>query len=357
MTRDLMSGGHPACDASDFTVVEDTRTGRVVSSACLISQRFCYEGVELDAGLPELVGTDPDYRRRGLVREQFEVLHRWSERRGHLMQAIAGIANYYRRFGYEMAVWMGAGRRIYAQDVPGKSSGDGCEGSARSYRLRPASSSDAPFLRDLDRRARERYLLTSVRDETLWRYEAAGRDPESEVSLAVKIIEDASNEPLGYVCHAREPRDGTRQVYGYELAGGLSWLRANPFVLNALSEIGSEKLPSITFELGEHHPLYEAIPEPPLYDLDRKDQYSFYVRVPNLPAFLRHLAPTLERRLASSVAAGHTTSLKLSFYGRGLRLDLHSDRSAKLPFKPHNTSPRARGVEYSHVSRERVSRG
>ena len=106
-TRDLMSGDHPTCDASDFTVIEDTTTGSIVSSTCLIGQRFSYEGVEFDAGLPELVGTHPDYRRRGLIREQFEVLHRWSKERGHLMQAIAGIPYYYRRFGYEMAVYMG----------------------------------------------------------------------------------------------------------------------------------------------------------------------------------------------------------------------------------------------------------
>src|SRR5215203_7370411 len=142
-TRDLMSGDHPTCDASDFTVVEETRTGSIVSSACLIWQRFAYEGLEFDAGLPELVGTHPDYRRRGLVREQFEVLHRWSEERGHLMQAIAGIPHYYRRFGYEMAVYMGEGRRVYIQDVPGKpSSSDKGGGSPRSYRLRPATASD-----------------------------------------------------------------------------------------------------------------------------------------------------------------------------------------------------------------------
>jgi hypothetical protein len=33
--RDLMSGDHPTCDASDFTVVEDTATGAVVSSGRL----------------------------------------------------------------------------------------------------------------------------------------------------------------------------------------------------------------------------------------------------------------------------------------------------------------------------------
>jgi hypothetical protein len=332
-TRDLMSGDHPTCDASDFTVVEETRTGSIVSSACLIPQRFSYEGLEFDAGLPELVGTHPDYRRRGLVREQFEVLHRWSKERGHLMQAIAGIPHYYRRFGYEMAVYMGEGCRVYIQDVPRKpSSSDEGEGSRISYRLRPAAVSDAWFISDLHRRGRERSLLTSSRDEELWRYEVAGRNPESDESLEVNIVEDAAGRSAGYVCQMRDLRGGTVQVEGYELANAVSWLEATPFVLSELAKIAhkrtsdGEKPSSLTFVLGEHHPLYEVIPEPPLYRLDRRDHYSFYVRVPDLPAFLRHLAPVLEQRLASSVAAGHTGELEVSFYGDGLRLELDRGR-------------------------------
>jgi GNAT superfamily N-acetyltransferase len=332
-TSDLMSGDHPTCDASDFTVIQDTATGSIVSSACLIGQRFAYEGVEFDAGLPELVGTHPDYRARGLIREQFEVLHRWSKERGHLMQAIVGIPYYYRRFGYEMAVYMGWGRRIYVQDIPGKPSGshDG-QDSSRSYHLRPAKASDARFLSDLDHRARERYLLASSRDEGLWRYEVAVRDPQSDESVEVRIVENESGSPAGFVCHTRDLRDGTLEVCGYELANGVSWLEVTPFVLRELAEIGhkhdshEEKLASLTFALGEHHPLYDAIPEPPLYRLDRNDHYAFYVRVPDLTEFLRHVAPVLERRLAASVAAGHTREVKISFYGDGLRLELERGR-------------------------------
>jgi hypothetical protein len=336
-TRDLMMGDHPTCDASDFTVIEDTTTGSIVSSACLIGQRFSYEEVELEAGLPELVGTHLDYRRRGLVREQFGVLHRWSKERGHLMQAIAGIPNYYRRFGYEMAVYMGTGRRVYVQDLPGKPQiGNEGQGSPRSYHLRPARASDARFLSDLDRRARRRYLLTSSRDEGLWRYEVAGRDPESDESLEVRIVENAAGSPAGYVCHTRDLRDGTLEVDGYEIANGVSWLEVTPFVLSELTEIGhkhasdAKRLASLTFALGEHHPLYDAIPEPPLYRLDRHGHYSFYVRVPDLPGFLRHIAPVLERRLAASVAAGHTGELEVSFYGSGLRLELERGRLTKV---------------------------
>ena len=351
-TRDLMSGDHPTCDASDFTVIEDTTTGSIVSSTCLIGQRFSYEEAEFDAGLPELVGTHPDYRRRGLIREQFEVLHRWSKERGHLMQAIAGIPYYYRRFGYEMAVYMGWGRRIYVQDIPGKPSGShDAQDSSRSYHLRPATASDARFLSDLDHRARWRYLLASSRDEGLWRYEVAGRDPESDESLEVRIVENESGSPAGFVCHTRDLRDGTLEVYGYELANGVSWLEVTPFVLRELAEIGhkhdshEKKLASLTFALGEHHPLYDAIPEPPLYSLDRNDHYAFYVRVPDLPEFLRHVAPVLERRLAASVAAGHTCEVKVSFYGDGLRLELERGRlSAVEQWSPSVEEQRRRGL-------------
>ncbi len=76
-TRDLTLREHPTFDVSDFSVVEDTRSGAIVSSLNLISQTWSYSGIEFGVGRPELVGTHPDYPRRGLVRTQFEVIHAW----------------------------------------------------------------------------------------------------------------------------------------------------------------------------------------------------------------------------------------------------------------------------------------
>ena len=124
-TRDLSSRPHPSFTPADFTIVEDTRTGAIVSSLNLISQTWSYGGIDLPAGRPELVGTAPDYRRRGLVRAQFDVVHRWSAARGELMQGITGIPYYYRQFGYEMAVDLGGGRVAYAPHVPDAQAGRG----------------------------------------------------------------------------------------------------------------------------------------------------------------------------------------------------------------------------------------
>jgi hypothetical protein len=54
--------------------------------------------------------------------------------------------------------------------------------------------------------------------------------------------------------------------------------------------------------------------------------YAWYLRVADLPGFLRHVRPVLERRLAESPEAGYTGELTLDFYRGGLRLVLENGK-------------------------------
>ena len=74
------------------------------------------------------------------------------------------------------------------------------------------------------------------------------------------------------------------------------------------------------------HPAYDALP--PSAPVLTLPPYSWYVRVADLPAFVRHIAPALERRLAGSIIVGYTGEVKLSFYRGGLRLIFESGRLA-----------------------------
>jgi hypothetical protein len=59
------------------------------------------------------------------------------------------------------------------------------------------------------------------------------------------------------------------------------------------------------------------------------------VRVPDVAAFLRRIAPALERRLAGSFAAGYTGELPISFYRGGVKLGFESGRLAAVePLAP-----------------------
>jgi len=68
--RDLALGRHPTFRAADFLVVTEPREDAIVSSLNLIAQRWTYDGVGFGVGQPELVGTDSEYRKRGLVRDR-----------------------------------------------------------------------------------------------------------------------------------------------------------------------------------------------------------------------------------------------------------------------------------------------
>jgi len=126
-TRDLLARPHPTLKPDDFTIVEEASTGRIVSSLNLIPQTWTYEGIEFGVGRPELVGTLPEFRGRGLVRIQFDEIHKWCAERGYIVQAITGIAYFYRQFGYEMALDLAGRRYGYEPQVPKLKEGEEAE--------------------------------------------------------------------------------------------------------------------------------------------------------------------------------------------------------------------------------------
>ena len=183
-TRDLMRGDHPTTKAEDFLIVEDTRDGSIASTTCLISQVWKYGGIPFKVGRPELVATNPKYRNKGLVRAQFDELHRWSAERGELAQAITGIRYYYRQFGYEMTLNMPARRVGYkVSTLPLK------EGEAEPYVVRPATDEDIPFIASLVAEAEKRYFITLQRDEAYWRYVMHNISDGSYLHSEFNIIE------------------------------------------------------------------------------------------------------------------------------------------------------------------------
>jgi hypothetical protein len=326
-TMDLMSGAHPTSRASDFTVVEDTRTRRIVSSLCLIPEHWAYEGVPVDVGRVELVSTDPEYRGRGLVRAQFDVIHAWSAERGELMQGITGIPWFYRQFGYEMALQLHGGRMCSFADVPKLAAG-----TAEPFAVRPATEHDIAFLDNLYRSSAGRGALTYVLDHDAWCFLLTGATQRSTCRQLVRVIATAEGVPVGMIANRSHAWDDMLNVRAFELAPGVPWPAAAPSVLRYLAgpqpEIGHRpngEVQAVLFALGPDHPLYAAIP-----GLVVREQrpYAWYIRVPDVAAFLRRVAPALENRLAASCCAGHNGELKLSFYRSGVSLVFEEGRLA-----------------------------
>ena len=170
-TRDLMTRPHPTVSARDFTVVEDTRAGAIVSSLNLISQTWTYGGVPFGVGRIELVGTAPRPPAAGAGAAQFAVVHGWSRQRGELVQAITGIPWYSGSSATSTRSRSTAAARSSRPRPQGRGrslSRSGCG---------PAAEDDVQGLVDLDAAASRRYLVACQRDAALWRHELTGPSP------------------------------------------------------------------------------------------------------------------------------------------------------------------------------------
>ncbi len=319
--REFLDGSHPAIDYADITVVEDCHTGSIVSGLVLVPQKWSYGGIEFGVGRLELVATHPDYRRRGLISRQIEVLHDRSAACGHLMQVITDLMFFHQEFGYHAALVQRAGRGGWTRELP--TAADDCE----PVELRRATTADIPLLTHVDELSRGRSLLVCERDPALWRYELAGREPENMMRDEILVIVRGDRR-LGYVVvgyggipsfpvpswlPGRPVPESVVSISGLELLPEASWLDIVPSVVRQLAGTDGYML-----WLGTGHPAYDALGS---VLIRRPPNIGWFIRIPDLVVFLRHIAPVLERRLEQSDIHGLTGVLRLHFYTFGVRLD------------------------------------
>jgi hypothetical protein len=189
--------------------------------------------------------------------------------------------------------------------------------------------SDLPFLARLHQCSTRRYLISFPYDQAYWKlvtfdYFERNRDQ-------IRLITDAAGAPLGTVSH---PSWGEEEfaAYNLELMPGVSYLETLPPVLRAVCSIGEEyarsdenptALESLYLKLGPSHPAYAF-----LEDMQQRFMPNTmgYIRLVDLPGFLRHIAPLLEERIASSPICGYSRQVKIELYYRKEGLILHFEK-------------------------------
>ena len=325
--REHMSDKYPLLGSGDYGVVEDIRKegNPLVACTSLWHNRWEYEGIPFGMGQPEFVASDPSYRNKGLIRALFEMVHARSEAEGHMVQAITGIGHFYRQFGYEYALDLEGKRVVYTAQIPNLK-----EGEAEAYMLRDARPEDVPAIQHIYN-TRKVGVITSNVPDTYWLYlcEIHKSGNKEQRFPRLLVIVDMQGKACGYarVAADRSRTGNNYNVYTLDASPEMNLRAMMPSVLRELQRYGSqlpiryvtEQLPltQISFNLGRAHPVYDALGNlAPLYEAP----YAWYVRVRDVPAFLKHIAPALEKRLERSVVASYTGELKIDLYKSGLRM-------------------------------------
>jgi predicted N-acetyltransferase YhbS len=304
MTRDLFLR-HPDTSGDDLIFVEDQRTGQVVSSLCLIPWTWHYEESSLTSGEMGIVGTREEYRRQGLIRAQVSVFQQRLRVRGCALSHIQGIAYYYRQFGYQYAMPLEGGLRVTRRDV---------HASPLVHCIyRRAGVADIPVLMRLYAESSADTQIGTQRPEHVWRYlltTGEGSEMECETWL---MLDDAA-QIAGYF---RLPA----HHFGEELT------------VNEVSRLGFEQCVALLHHLvtlaEERHTPGVRLCLPATSVLTRVaasfgahdlGNYAWQVSVPDVVAFLRSIAPTLQRRVRQSPFAELSRDVPIGLYRQTVRL-------------------------------------
>lgn len=320
--------------AKDFLVARDAVSGQVVSSCCLIPQNIQYSGIPLKASQPELVGTDPAYRRMGVVSQQFAELHRWSEARGDDLQIIAGIPNFYRQYGYEMTI------SLQARRVAPLCALDGQSTEPTSLILEPAVPEDIPALRKLFTQEAKRVLVAHEWSELDWQYTLLDHQKGGCAAKRILLIRRSDGTLLGALKIQRFVDDEKYFILGAEIdPTATSWEEVIPAILqfyktSAVQAMQEDQKPiqEVGIQISTNHPLYARLAH--VFPQENSG-YSWYVRIPHLLAFIKKITPVLEENLQNSLYQGLNRVVKVNAFSIGFEMEFLKGKLIRIdPWQP-----------------------
>jgi hypothetical protein len=215
------------------------------------------------------------------------------------------------------------------------------QGAEETYQVRPAQEPNLEFIACLYEASKHRSVIQCERDRDTWLYELKGKDPLNVNRWDLRVITTQAGEPVGFLAHPFFRWGDMAPVTRYEIKPGLSWAAVTPSVIRQMFALGKQMptwpqedhVRAWGFWLGAEHPVYDVL-------LDRmprvRQPYAWFIRIPDIPAFLRQIRPALEARLAKSYFVGHTGELRLTFYTGGVKLGFDQGELIEIePYQPH----------------------
>ena len=329
--RDLLTKPHPTFSPSDCLIVEDTRNNRIASSSLYLTQQWQCDGARFQVGQPEIVGTRKEYRERGLIRKQFEVMHRWADERNHDILVVHGIPHYYRQFGYEMALGQYPRRNALIEALPRWT-----EDEQRNHVLRDVTLDDVEFVTRLVNTTNQRALYSPVFEPDQMRYMMFDRNERSgaawRTAILCKNTADGPGEPIGAIMYALVVAIDEARILRIEMAGPTHWRLALEDLLREFEERArtitdgnpdpDRRIKVVNTEMQPGHPahIFDNGVLGPKPDTD----YAWYVRVSNLANFFTKISPALNHRLANSVHASYNGTLNINLGNSRLSISFNN---------------------------------
>lgn len=287
---------HPQVTLRNFLVI--MYDGVIVSSVNLIPVAWSIGGIPLKVAEMGNVATLPEWRGKGLIRRLVEEFHKEVKDQGYDLAIIEGIPYFYRQFGYEYAIPLLEGTRIRLDQIPD------CESR---FNIRPFVEKDIPEAMNILSQSQRKFYVHSVRDERVWKMQQKtniASDPEPFQGYTV----EEKGKMVAYFRIRENPKE--KELLLTEITEG-DQLAAQA-VSAFLKDYGTRhNLVTLSANVSYEEPFAEHLVA--IGGINRIPPYAWQIRITDYAKIFQKLKPLLESRLASSMYAQLTDTLRFNF--------------------------------------------
>jgi predicted N-acetyltransferase YhbS len=296
---------YPDFPLEDVFVIFDTNSGKIVANLCLIRSTCVLNGTEFTVGHMGIVGTHPDFRNQGLIRQLNEVFEARVAEYDLPLVVIAGIPFYYRLFGYEYAISFGRTLPVPSESIPPLEKGE-------KEPVTITKVTAKSFQEYLKCREKGNTYLDFYRKLTQRDYSFLSKGKLGEEGTIILYIVEKGNHTVGsFNMIAAWGNIEIRELW-------LEDAQYIPSILRFTKQMTTKSGQLLHIQKPSKESLIPVLEQ--ISGTTFGTAYAWYVRIPSIKHFLKTIKPVLEARLANSEFKGWTGTLRLSCYREGCTL-------------------------------------
>ncbi len=301
----------------NFVVVDTKQNSKVIAWLCLLRKTCVFEDVKISYGQMDMVGTQKEYRNRGLIRQLSKVLEQRAAEYDLPFLVVLGIPYYYKRLGYEYAIVLEESIRIPTERVPPL-----LENEKEIFIIEKVN--DVPtFQTYLKIRAKRNVhldLYQQIQVSAFQFYSYLNLEENDEVRHFYLVKKDAKIIGNFYLV-IRFGYLRIRECYVEDMT-------AIPAILRFAKRLAHKYTLPLTINKPAQDALIPYLEE--IAGTKLTDPYAWYVKIPSFKTFLEHISSVLEKRLQKSLYKELDAIITISYYKAGIKLTFQGGKLSSL---------------------------
>ncbi len=299
----------PGLEHKNWSLIKNEK-GKLISGFAKTHWNITFDDVPLKVWEQAIVGTIPEYRGIGLVKELNSRLDIEANNAEVDMIIIQGIPGYYHKFNYRYSIELENHINLELDLI---------EDNKSTVNFRIATIEDFRLLKIEEEYRKKNFLLQSHRDYNDWLYQLTDTI-KTEYSSKVYIFEDQ------YFVKIQDHGFGDGLIIS-EISENITDDKLLLLLTFLKEQAEIRKKPYLRFNLPSNSPLSNK-----LKNLGAKLDgfYAWQVKIINVERFLNKIRPVLEKRLSSSSFKFYKGALSLSINNKNLILEVSDSKITNI---------------------------